>query len=1512
MAATEYYQVVQQIYVSYFGRPADPVGLANFASQLDAAGAPKTLKDIDAAYASNTTIKTLIDQFGSSTESNTLYAGASTAAFVNAIYSNILNRAADFDGLIFWSSAIDRGVITRAKAALSIMSGALNDTSAQGVIDGQVVANKIAVAANFTTNLNTSAEVVSYAGDAAAASARAMLTSVTNTTNTTTFDVDSTISQIGNIVVPGTTFTLTTGVDTLTGTAGNDTFNAVIDAGPGGAIPPSTTWTALDVIDGGAGTDTLKINAITDFAVPGSATVTNVENVTIAAAAKLGTFTANGTGNVDLSTVFGTVNNLTITSASEADFKAGTSTAVNVSGVTGGLEVVGGSAQTVSLAAQGGAVKLSGSTGAISLTSAKHGANNIDIDGGSTVNVTTTSTVSNGNTAIGANTAATGAVTVTQNLNSDGTAALNGGTIGVTGGTSVNVTVNAVSTAKDENADSDITIGAITVTGNGKTTAVTVDQNKTETTFTKAAVPVVKETSVVTFGAMKSGEALTINGLTFTAAKDLTAEQAAQAFSNLTAADTQSASGPVANGIYTGAFNSAVWTSAAASGKTVTFTAKDDDETDLTFTGTATTNDAGARIPTQVKTAGTVAVAKDTSTNVVTYSDVRIDDAATAAITTVTVDGYKSADIGATGNDLNALKTLSLANSAGTASVATSATTLDLTVNKVKHAVDLDQTGATIATLNVTTTGANSAFALTSAATKDLTVAGDKAVDLTGSTLTALENVTVTGSAGLNLGASVAAKSINTTGTTGTVTATIDGNAATYTGGAGVDKVTLNNTTVSKAIDLGDGDDTLTLASGTSALTSDVNGGGGTDTLVMTAADAATLSGSTAFATKIAGFDKLSLTQETTTKTVDMSNMDGINYVISSGSAGGTGANTTYATTKSLLTNGDTFAFTYNGAAKTATIGATAGATATAAEVQAAVDAQVGAGKVTASFSGNDLVLTAVGDPAHDTLTGGNYTNAGGTRSTLDGADTAGTAYSTKWAGQAAALTQNDTIAFTYDGTAKTATIGATAGASATAAEIQAAVDAQIGAGKVTASFTNGGADLTFTANAPYHTLVGGNYTDADHVGGAATVAAADTAGAAANSVYAAEVALLTKGDTIAFTYNGTVYTATIGTTAGATATDVEVNAAIDAAVTAGNVALGANKVTASFTNAGADLTLTSDDASKALVGGNFTDVGGTYATTAGANAAATDTTLTLTKVADNSTLELTGAGTGVIVTMADATGSADTLNIVTKVSTADLNFGTVTTTNVETIHLTVTDTLLDNNADGVNDPVSASTVTLKDAALTTVTVTGNGNVTLNLDANVVALTSVDASGLTGALTATTNGTVAQTIKGGSGDDVLTSKATGSVADQLFGGDGMDTLVANKGMSQMTGGAGHDIFQINVASLNVNSASTIMDLGSGDVIKFANADAFKSAAVTLDSTAVFQDFANAAIATITSDNDLAWFQYGGNTYIVQEKFGGTGNHDTFLNNQDFIVKIVGTVDLSTASFNATAGTLEIA
>ena len=302
---------------------------------------------------------------------------------------------------------------------------------------------------------------------------------------------------------------------------------------------------------------------------------------------------------------------------------------------------------------------------------------------------------------------------------------------------------------------------------------------------------------------------------------------------------------------------------------------------------------------------------------------------------------------------------------------------------------------------------------------------------------------------------------------------------------------------------------------------------------------------------------------------------------------------------------------------------------------------------------------------------------------------------------------------------------------------------------------------------------------------------------------------------------------------------------------------------------------------------------------------------LTLNNLASNGTVVITTAPTtGYTIGIKDAaTGTADVLNV-TLSSAAALAAGTLTAANVETVNITATDTVVPPT---VGAAIDTHTLTLAADKATAVNVTGNAGLTLTTT-NSTKVTSIDGSAMTGNLTATsTNTTAATTIKGGSGNDVLTA-ATGTTADVLLGGAGNDVLVGNKGLSTLTGGAGNDVFVLNVASLDVNSYTTITDFAAGDLLQIAGATTFAAAKVTLGDTAVFQDYANAAMNVLNqvvdgTDVAVGWFQFGGNTYVVAD--AGATDSTTFVNGEDFVVKLTGLVDLTNASFNVTEATIAL-
>lgn len=78
------------------------------------------------------------------------------------------------------------------------MSGALANTTAQGILDASLVTNKTNIASNFTFALNTTVRANAFAGDAAAATVRTMLNSVTASTDAAAFQstIDTVIANL--------------------------------------------------------------------------------------------------------------------------------------------------------------------------------------------------------------------------------------------------------------------------------------------------------------------------------------------------------------------------------------------------------------------------------------------------------------------------------------------------------------------------------------------------------------------------------------------------------------------------------------------------------------------------------------------------------------------------------------------------------------------------------------------------------------------------------------------------------------------------------------------------------------------------------------------------------------------------------------------------------------------------------------------------------------------------------------------------------------------------------------------------------------------------------------------------------------------------------------------------------------------------------------------------------------------------------------------------------------------
>jgi len=407
MAASTYLAQVQQLYIAYFGRPADPIGLQYWATQIDAA---------------NGSIAAVQAGFSASAESQALFGNKSTIDKVTAIYQNAFGRAPEPAGLAYWVAQLDSGKVTQAQASWTIQQSA-------GPGDAAAVQNKLTAAQAFTANVDTTAEIQGYQGANAAASARAFLATVTADNATATAAVNNAQAAVTAAAVgtPGSSFVLTTGIDALVGTGNNDTFTGVYN----GAGATSNTLNAGDSIDGGAGVDTLKV-IVTSIAAGGAplagVAITNVEKLSV----------QNIGGNAAVVNVAPIAGVTTVTSLNSTS-------AVNFQNLATGTEViVSGSG------ANQGAVTFNQAT----VTDAVK----VTLNGGVTgVNVASVNAI----TGLIAGTATSAAINSTGGANS-GTLTLTGGT-----GTLTSLSVNADSSLNATLAAGDFAAlgAALTVTG---------------------------------------------------------------------------------------------------------------------------------------------------------------------------------------------------------------------------------------------------------------------------------------------------------------------------------------------------------------------------------------------------------------------------------------------------------------------------------------------------------------------------------------------------------------------------------------------------------------------------------------------------------------------------------------------------------------------------------------------------------------------------------------------------------------------------------------------------------------------------------------------------------------------------------------------------------------------------------------------------------------------------------------------------------------------------------------
>ena len=396
MATTAQIASIQQLYVAYFNRPADAAGLDFWAKQVD----------------NGATLDTISATFAATPEYKALFAGLSNDQVVNQIYQNLFNRAPDASGLKFWSDKLTDKALTVDNVVAAVAASAQQDPAAGP--DTIAIQSKVAAAVAFTNFLNTDVESrIAYSSGSVNGVGVNYIHSVTNATNlATAIAALPTATQVAletGTVATGTTYALTLNVDTIVGTASNDTINAGVDV-----TSSVSTLGGLDSIDGGAGIDTLNLtDAVGGKINLTTSSISNVEVFNLTSVTDLANASTDVSGFAGLTQL-----NVTTAATAGQTFTGATTTAA---------KIVNSTVQGVTLKGFGGNVSVT--TGAAAVVVGDNSspvaadANAITsaaIKGGTTVSVTDNSGASG---AIGAK-----LTTVTLNGNT-GAATLTGDAI---------------------------------------------------------------------------------------------------------------------------------------------------------------------------------------------------------------------------------------------------------------------------------------------------------------------------------------------------------------------------------------------------------------------------------------------------------------------------------------------------------------------------------------------------------------------------------------------------------------------------------------------------------------------------------------------------------------------------------------------------------------------------------------------------------------------------------------------------------------------------------------------------------------------------------------------------------------------------------------------------------------------------------------------------------------------------------------------------------------------------
>jgi|GEM_PF-6078424 len=260
--------LVQKLYIAFYGRPADPGGLRYWASQLP-----------DNATPDSQAVKDLINSFVNSAEAQSRFGSPDLNAAIDRIYNFAFHRNATTDEKNAFAGKTVADVLV---SVLSVSSGP----------DYASLNNKLQYANWFWEYIDPNKDgipdddsttgtkfMATYAGNTDASDIASKLNFIDSSNPPLQANVLNDVKSIadtGDAIFnqnQGKTIALTPAIDNLTGTAYDDVF--IGDRAAGG---PNQTVQAGDHLDGGGGNDILRLYGFTATAgiIP---SITHIETV---------------------------------------------------------------------------------------------------------------------------------------------------------------------------------------------------------------------------------------------------------------------------------------------------------------------------------------------------------------------------------------------------------------------------------------------------------------------------------------------------------------------------------------------------------------------------------------------------------------------------------------------------------------------------------------------------------------------------------------------------------------------------------------------------------------------------------------------------------------------------------------------------------------------------------------------------------------------------------------------------------------------------------------------------------------------------------------------------------------------------------------------------------------------------------------------------------------------------------------------------------------------------------